>query len=136
VANETVEEVNFAFGRQGLDPTLECEYGWTGVRDVDGPDKRPKGVDLADMVNQSEPRTRPLYIYFTFGAQAEAMHPLLYTEVGKDRLDDPQPSGIDALADFTIDLHLHLIEQVGLLAVDLDGKIPVRGRGLAQTARA
>jgi len=50
------------------------------------------------MVNQSEPRTRPLYIYFTFGAQAEAMHPLLYTEVGKDRLDDPQPSGIDALA--------------------------------------
>jgi len=60
----------------------------------------------------------------------------LYTEVGKDRLDDPQPSGIDALADFTIDLHLHLIEQVGLLAVDLDGKIPVRGRGLAQTARA
>jgi len=87
VANETVEEVNFAFGRQGLDPTFEREYGWTGVRDVDGLDKRPKGVDLADMVNQSEPRTRPLYIYFfMFGAQAEGMHPFLYTEVGKDRV--------------------------------------------------
>jgi len=47
-----------------------------------------------------------------------------------------QPSGIDALADFTIDLHLHLIEQVGLLAIDLDGKIPARGVRLAQTARA
>jgi len=27
------------------------------------------------------------------------MHPLLYTEVGKDRHHDPQPSGIDALAE-------------------------------------
>jgi len=115
---------------------LEREYGWAGVRDVDGLDKRPKGVDLADMVNQGEPRTRPLYIYFTFGAQAEGMPLLLYTEVGKDRHHDPQPSGIDALADFTIDLHLHLIDQVGLLAVDLDGKIPGRCVRLAQTARA
>ncbi len=32
-----------------------------------GLDQRPKGVDLADVVYQSEPRTRPLYILFKFG---------------------------------------------------------------------
>jgi hypothetical protein len=29
-----------------------------------GLDQRPKGVDFADIVNQSEPRTRPLYIHY------------------------------------------------------------------------
>jgi hypothetical protein len=33
---------------------------------------RPKGVDFADIMHQSEPRTRPLYIHFQFGAQREA----------------------------------------------------------------
>ena len=33
-----------------------------------GLDQCPEDVDLADIVNQSEPRTRPLYIHFTFGA--------------------------------------------------------------------
>jgi len=28
----------------------------------------PKSVDLANVVNQSEPRTRPLYIHFQLGA--------------------------------------------------------------------
>jgi len=102
------------------------------VGGLNGLDQRPKGVDLADMVNQSE--QRPLYIHFPLGTQGKAMHPFLHTDVRKDRFDDPQPSGIDALADFTIDLHLHLIDQVGLLAVDLDGKIP--GQAVGQTGGA
>jgi len=54
------------------------------VGGLNGLDQRPKGVDLADMVNQSE--QRPLYIHFPLGTQGKAMHPLLYTEVGKDRV--------------------------------------------------
>ena len=46
-----------------------------------------------------------------------------------------QPSGIDALALFTIDLGLHLIDQVRLLGIHLNGKIPARSIRLAQTAR-
>ena len=59
----------------------------------------------------------------------------LHTDVGKDRLHDRQPSGINALAHFTIDLGLHRIDQVWRLRVDRNGEVPARGRGLAQTAR-
>ncbi len=52
-----------------------------------GLDQRPEHVDLADIVNQSEPRTRPLYIHFVFGTQGETIHVLTHTDVGKDRLD-------------------------------------------------
>ena len=62
------------------------------------------------------------------------MHPFLYTDVGKDRLHDRQSSGIDALARFTIDLGLHRIDQVRLLVIHLNGKIPARSIRLAQTA--
>lgn len=89
-----------------------------------GLDQRPKGVDLADIVDQSEPRTRPLYIHFPFRAQREAMHTLVHTDVGKDWFDNAEPSGINALALFTIDPGLHLIDQVGWLTLDLNGKIP------------
>lgn len=51
------------------------------------------------------------------------MHPLMDTDVSKDWLHDPESSGIDALALFTIDLRLHLIDQVRLLGIDLNGKI-------------
>ncbi len=61
------------------------------------------------------------------------MHALLHTDVGKDRLDNPQPPGVDALALFTIDLGLHLIDQVRLLALHLNGKIAAYGIRLAQT---
>jgi hypothetical protein len=43
-------------------------------------------VDLAAIVYQGEPRTRPLYIHFQLGPQREAVHVLVYTDVGKDRL--------------------------------------------------
>ena len=62
------------------------------------------------------------------------MHPFLHTEVGKDRLHDPEPSGIETLALFTIDLGLPLIDQVWLLALHLKGKIPAGCIRLAQTA--
>lgn len=55
---------------------------------------RPKGVDLADVVNQGVPRTRPLYIHFAFRAEREAMHPLLHTNIGKDRLDNAEPKAV------------------------------------------
>jgi hypothetical protein len=41
-------------------------------------------VDFADIVNQNE--QSPLYIHFGFGPQIEAVHKLMYTNVGKDRL--------------------------------------------------
>jgi hypothetical protein len=92
-------------------------------------------VELADIVKQREPRTRPLYIHFTFGSQGEAMHPLLDTDIGKDRFHDLQPSGINALSCFTIDLCLHCIDQVRLLPIHLNGNIPERSIRLARTAR-
>ena len=58
----------------------------------------------------------------------------MHTDVGKDRLHDPQPPGINAFALFTIDLGLHLIDQVGWLRIHLDRKIPARLGRLAQTA--
>ena len=51
------------------------------------------------------------------------MHALVHTDVGKDRLDNAEPPGIDLLALITIDLGLHLIDQVGGLALNLNGKI-------------
>ncbi len=89
-------------------------------------------MDLADIVNQSE--QPPLYIHFQFGTYSEAVHALVHTDVGKDRLDKAQPSGIDLLSLFGIDLCLHLVDQVGL-RIHRDGKIPARCGCLAQTAR-
>jgi len=63
------------------------------------------------------------------------MHPLLHTDVGKDRFHDPQPPGINALALFTIYPGLHLIDQVWWLRIHRNGKIPARCGGFAQTAR-
>jgi hypothetical protein len=98
--------------------------------------QRPEQVDLADIVYQSEPRTSPLYIHFPFGTEGQAMHPFLHTDVGKDRFHDPEPSDINALALFTIDPRLHFIDQVGLLALHLNGQIATRCIRLTQTARS
>ena len=95
-------------------------------------DQRPKSVDFANIVHQSE--QHPLYIHFSFRAQREAMHPLLHTDVGKHRFHDPQPPGINALALFTIDLGLHFIDQVRRLPSHWYGKIPARCGGFAQAA--
>ena len=46
---------------------------------------RSKSVDLADIVYQSE--QPPLYIHFQLGTQSEAVHALVHTDVGEDRLD-------------------------------------------------
>jgi hypothetical protein len=59
-------------------------------QDCAGSDQRPKSVDLGDIVYQGEPRTRPLYIHFRFGAYRASVHVFLYTDIGKDRLDNPQ----------------------------------------------
>ena len=40
------------------------------------------GLDLANIVDQSEPRTRPLYIHFIFGAEGEAVHVLVNANIG------------------------------------------------------
>ena len=103
-----------------------AEQGYAGL------DQRPKGVDLTDIVYQSE--QPPLYIHFQFGTQSEAVHALVHTDVGKDRLDNAQSSGVDLLSLFGIDLSLHRIDQVGLLRIHWDGKIPARGRWFGQTA--
>jgi hypothetical protein len=61
---------------------LTCIFFWQGSVE------RPEGVDLADIMDQREPRPRPLYIHFQFGPEREAVHALVYTDIGKDRLDD------------------------------------------------
>lgn len=62
------------------------------------------------------------------------MHALLHTDVGKDRFDNAEPSGVDQLSLIGIDLCLHLIDQVRRLRIHWDGKIPARCGWLAQTA--
>lgn len=85
---------------------------------------RPEGVDLADVVDQSE--QAPLYIHFPFGPQSEAMHALVDTDVGKDRFHGPKSPGINALSFFTIDLGFHFVDQVRLLGSHRDRKIAAR----------
>ena len=81
--------------------------------------QRPEHVDFADIVYQSE--QPPLYIHFQFGPQREAVHALLDTDVGKHRLDNTQPSGVDPLALFSIDLGFHLFDQIGMQTTHLNG---------------
>jgi hypothetical protein len=64
--------------------------------------EHPKRVDLADSMDQS--KQPPLYIHFQFGTQRKAVHALMHTDVGKDRLDNAQPPGVYLLALFAIDL--------------------------------
>ena len=85
---------------------------------------RSEGVDLADVVHQG--KQAPLYIHFPFGPQSEAMHALLDTDVGKDRLNDSQASRIDLLSLFSIDLGFHFVDQVRLLGSHRDRKIAAR----------
>ena len=75
-----------------------------------GLDQRPKDVDLADIVNQSE--QSPLYIHFQFRANSKTMHTLVHTDIRENRLHNTQPSGIDMLPLLGIDPGLHLIDQV------------------------
>ena len=41
------------------------------------------GLDLANIVNQSEPRMRPLYIHFIFGAEGEVVQALVNVNIGQ-----------------------------------------------------
>jgi len=60
--NETVEKPYFGAGRWSVERPL---FAWTAAEQVrTGSSQRSKGMNLADIVNQSEPRTRPLYIHF------------------------------------------------------------------------
>ena len=77
-----------------------------------------------------------MYIHFAFGTQGETIHVFMYTDVGKDRLDNGQPSRIDFLTRFAVNFGFHQINQVGLTRVYLNRKIPARSIRLAQTTRA
>ena len=81
-------------------------------------------MDFADVVDQG--KQSPLDIYLGFGTQSEAVQPLLNADVGKDRLDNPQASGIDLLTLRGVYLCFHFIEQVRCLLIDPDGEIPAR----------
>ena len=61
---------------------------------------------------------------------------LMDTNVGKDRLDNGQPSRIDLLAQLAVDFGFHQIDQVRLARIHLNRKIPARSVRLGQTARA
>jgi len=128
--NETVEKPYFQVDGKSDDGTIGKLFTLNAAeQECAGLDQYPKSVDLADIVHQSE--QSPLYIHFPFRAQGEAVHTLLHTDVGKDRFDNAQTPGIDALALFTIDPGLHLIDQVGWLRNHRHGKIPARGGGFA-----
>src|SRR5512143_1296207 len=60
---------------------------------------------------------------------------LLDTDIGKDRLNDSQSSGIDPFALGCIDLGFHLFDQAGLLTLHLDRQISAWCIWLAQTSR-
>ena len=75
-------------------------------------------MDFADIVYQSE--QPPLYIHFQDGTYSKAVHALVHTDIGKDRLDNAQPAGIDALSLLGIDLGFHLIDQVWLRTQSVD----------------
>jgi hypothetical protein len=126
LANETVEK-------------LILESTFPGQPLAEGPDYRSEG-GLTDVslrqgsVERRKSKQPPLYIHFQLGSQREAVHALLDTDVGKDRLDNAQSPGINALSLFTIDLCLHRIDQVRLLRIHRNGKIPAGGGRFAQTA--
>jgi hypothetical protein len=69
-------------------PDSRSEGGFTDGSLRHGSVECPKRVDFAETVDQSEPRTRPLYIHFQLGPEGKAVHALLDTDVGEDRLDD------------------------------------------------
>jgi hypothetical protein len=87
-ANETVGKriLGSTFPNQPLveRPDSRSEGGLTDVSLRHGSVERPERMDLAEIVDQSAPRTRPLYIHFQFGP----VHALLDTDVGDDLLDD------------------------------------------------
>lgn len=91
--------------------------------------QHPKGMDFADIVDQSE--QPPLCIHFLFGTQSKAVHPLLHTDVNKDRLNNAESSGVDLFSQFSINLRLHLVDQVRL-RTHLNGGEPVRCVWFAQ----
>ena len=90
--NATVEKriLGSTFPSQPLAerPDSRSAGGLTDVSLHHGSVESPKHVDPAQIVYQGEPRTRPLYIHFQFGPKREAVHTLLGTDVGEDRLDD------------------------------------------------
>jgi hypothetical protein len=86
--NEAVEKriLGSTFPNQPLVERADSpsEGGLTDVWLRHGSVERPERVDLAEILYQSEPRTRPFYIHFQLGP----VHALLDTDVGEDQLDD------------------------------------------------
>jgi hypothetical protein len=57
----------------------------------------------------------------------------LDTDIGENRLDNGQASGIDLFALRGVYLGLHFIDQVWLVLINPDGEIAARGVWFAQT---
>jgi len=67
--NETVEKPCFQTECKSGDGMIDRLFALNvAEQDCAGLDQCPKSVDLAEIVDQSEPRTRPLYIHFQFRA--------------------------------------------------------------------
>ena len=75
-------------------------------------------VDFTNIMYQS--KQFPLHIDLDFRPYGEVIQALLHADVGKDRLDDRQSSGIDLFALGRVDLGFHLFDQAGLMTFHLD----------------
>jgi hypothetical protein len=65
-------------------PDSRSEGGLTDDSVRHGSVERPERVELAEIVDQSGPRTRPLYSHFQLGPERGAVHVLVHT----DQVDD------------------------------------------------
>ena len=70
-------------------------------------------VDFTNIMHES--KQLPLYIHLDFRAQGEVVQSFLNSDIGEDRLDNSQTSGIDLFALGSIELGLYLLDQVGPL---------------------
>ena len=75
-------------------------------------------VDFTNIMHESE--QLPLYIHLDFRAHGEVIQSFLNSDIGEDRLDNSQTSGIDLFALGGINLGLHLLDQTGLLTLNLN----------------
>ena len=76
-------------------------------------------MDFTNIVDES--KQLPLDIDLGFRANGEVIQSFLYAEIGKNRLDDRQPPGIDLPAFWGVDAVFHLLDQVGMQTANLNG---------------
>lgn len=89
-------------------------------------------MDFTNIVDQC--KQLPLHIDLGFRAQGKVIQAFLNADIGKDRLDDRQSSGVALFALRRVDLGFHLFDQIGLLTFDFDRQISARCVRLVQTS--